>query len=83
VIDKEIERGGIPVAFITPMASLAKQMGAKRIITGIRIPHPCGDPSVSEEADRALRREIVNCALEAIQTDIDAPTIFEPNVTFH
>jgi glycine reductase len=63
------------------MTTLAKQMGAKRIINGVRIPHPCGDPEFPRDADMAIRREIVRCALEAIQTDVDGPTVFEPNIS--
>ena len=60
------------------MYSLAEQTGAKRIIVGVRIPYPCGDPALSEEADKAQRRAIVETALEALQTDVDRPTFFTP-----
>jgi len=56
------------VAHVTPMATLAKQMKSNRIVTGTKIPHPCGDPNLSMEADHALRREIVTTALRALQT---------------
>jgi len=82
VIVKEIEREGLPVAFITSMTKMATQVGANRIITGIKIPHPCGNPDLSEEADLALREEIVRCALRAIQTDVSGPTVFVPEITF-
>ncbi|MBI4285809.1 MAG: glycine/betaine/sarcosine/D-proline family reductase selenoprotein B [Chloroflexi bacterium] len=75
---KEIEKAGIPASLITAMVGMAKQVGAKRIIKGIRIPHPCGNPNLPEEADRALRRRIVSAALKALQTNVAAPTIFEP-----
>ena len=81
MIAKEIEKEGMPVAYITSMVSLAKQMGAKRIIQGVSIPHPCGDPSLPEESDRAVRREIVKCALDALQAKVDGPTIFVPGST--
>jgi len=82
VIVKEIEKGGIPVALITAMTKMATQVGANRIVTGIKIPHPCGNPDLPEEADLALRREIVKCALRALQTEVDSPTVFVPDVTF-
>ena len=72
----------MPVAFITAMSMMAKQLGANRIITGTKIPHPCGDPTLSPEADQALRRAIVNCALEVLQRDVEGPTVFAPDVTF-
>ena len=77
MIAKEIERVGIPVGLITPMFSMAKQQRVNRIIMGVRIPNPCGDPDLSEEADLALRREIVRTALRAIQTDVSGITVFD------
>ena len=78
MIAKEIEKEGLPVALITAMVSLAKQMGAKRIIQGVSIPHPCGNPALPEKADLALRREIVKCALKALQEKVDGATVFVP-----
>lgn len=82
MIAKEIERAGIPVAFITTMSMLGKQVGANRLITGARIPHPCGDPHLPAEADLALRLEIVKCALDTLQTDVTSPTVFTPDVVY-
>jgi betaine reductase len=81
VIAKEIERSGIPVAFITAMTKMATQVGANRIVTGIKIPHPCGNPTLPEEADYKSRLEIVKTALRALQTDVTGPTVFEPDIT--
>ena len=81
MIAREIEKAGVPVAFITAMSMMAKQLGANRVVTGIKIIHPLGDPNLSAEADLALRREIVNTALSALQTEVDGPTIFAPDVT--
>ncbi len=72
----------MPVAFITAMSAMAKQLGANRIVTGTKIPHPCGDPTLTPEADRVLRREIVKSALTALQTDVTGPTVFTPNITY-
>lgn len=65
---------------ITTMTILGQQIGANRIVAGRKVIHPCGDPELSEEADLALRREIVNTAFKALQTEVDEPTIFTPNV---
>ena len=81
MIAREIEKTGVPVAFITAMSMMAKQLGANRLVTGIKIIHPLGDPNLSVEADLALRREIVKTALSALQTEVDSPTIFVPDVT--
>ena len=82
MIVKEIERGGIPAAHITAMVSVSRQIGANRVVTGTKIPHPLGDPNVPPEADLTIRREIVKCALTALQSEVSAPTIFVPNVSF-
>jgi glycine reductase len=82
VIAKEIEKQGIPVTLITAMSMMARQIGANRIVTGTKIPHPCGDPNLPAEADQALRKKIVEVAINALQTDVDGPTIFDPGITF-
>ena len=72
----------MPVALVTAMSTMAKQLGVNRIVTGTKIPHPCGDPNLSPEADKALRRKIVESALAALQTEVNGPTIFTPEVTY-
>ena len=68
------------MAQITTMTILGQQIGANRIVAGRKIIHPCGDPDLSEKADLVLRREIVNTALKALQTEVAEPTIFTPNL---
>lgn len=82
MISKELEKEGLPVAFITAMISIARQEGVNRIIEGVAIPHPCGDPALSEEADREVRRKIVARSFEALQEDIDGPKVFRPNIKY-
>ena len=82
MIAKEIERAGIPVVLITAMTMLGKQIGANRIVAGTKIPHPCGDPTLPEEADRAIRREIVKTALSVLQQKVSQPTIFIPDIMY-
>ncbi|UCH52134.1 MAG: hypothetical protein JSV54_05240 [Chloroflexota bacterium] len=74
-----MERAGVPVAVITAMTMLAKQIGANRVVTGTKIPHPCGEPTLPDAADQALRQAIVECALRALQTDVSVPTVFIPD----
>ena len=76
---RALEKEGLPVAFITTMTMVAKQLGANRVISGHKIPHPCGDPGLPAEADHALRHALVQCALDALQRDVSSPTIFTPN----
>lgn len=61
------------------MTMVGKQLGANRVVNGVKIPHPCGDPNLPAESDLALRREIVKCALHALQTKVSGPTVFVPD----
>ena len=79
MIGKEIERVGIPVVQITAMTILGQQIGVNRIVAGRKVVHPCGDPDLTEEADREVRRNIVRTAFKALQTEVKNPTIFIPN----
>jgi len=82
VIAKEIERAGIPVAAITSISLLGKQTGASRVVAGVKVPNPCGDPDLPPESDRALRKELISCALEALQVEVKEPTVFTPKVIY-
>jgi len=72
----ELERRGLPVAMISALPPVAIELGANRVIRGVKIPHPCGDPGADAERGRAIRREIVERALLALATTIEQPTIF-------
>jgi hypothetical protein len=37
--------------------------------------HVCGDPSLPPEADRALRRRLIEQALQALERDVSQPTL--------
>lgn len=80
MISKELDRAGMPVAVISAMYPLAEQVGAGRIVRGVRIPHPCGDPSLPPEADARLRRGIVETALRALRTEVKKPSLFLPDM---
>jgi len=68
------------VAMITAMYPVAEQVGASRIVKGVSIPHPCGDPSLPPDMDARLRREIVETALKALEVEVKEPTVFSPNM---
>jgi glycine/betaine/sarcosine/D-proline reductase family selenoprotein B len=61
------------------MFPVAQQVRATRIVKGVSIPHPCGDPSLPPELDARLRKQIVETALRALETDVKEPTVFSPN----
>lgn len=76
---KEIERAGIPVVHIATVTPISLTVGANRIVPAIAIPHPLGNPALSHEEEKALRRKIVEKALEALQTEVEEQTVFERN----
>ena len=79
-MSKELEKAGLPVALVSAMYPVAEQVRANRIVKGVSIPHPCGDPSLPQDLDLRLRREIVQTALNALQSEVKGPTVFTPNV---
>lgn len=66
---------------VSAMFPLAEQVGASRIVKGVKIPHPCGDPSLPAEVDARLRRSIVRTALEALAADVNQTTVFDVEET--
>lgn len=64
---------------ITALPPLAMQAGANRVVQGVKIEHVCGDPALSPAADQALRRRLVERALQALQTPVEGPTLFHAN----
>ena len=72
----EIERRGLPVAMISALPPVALELGANRVVRGVKIPHPLGEPTADPERDAAVRLEIVSRALTALSTPVKKPTIF-------
>ncbi|RCW39910.1 glycine/betaine/sarcosine/D-proline reductase family selenoprotein B [Halanaerobium sp. MA284_MarDTE_T2] len=73
---KEIEKTGLPVVHVATVLPISQTVGANRIVPAVAIPHPLGNPDLSKKDEKALRREIVEKALEALQTDINEQTVF-------
>jgi betaine reductase len=73
---KELEKAGILTVHICTIVPISKTVGANRIIPAVAIPHPLGDPTKSEEQEKALRRTLVEKALEAMQTKLEGQTVF-------
>lgn len=74
---KEIERAGIPVAHVCTVVPISLTVGANRIVPAVAIPHPLGNPALSKEDEKALRKELVLKSLRALQTEVDGQTVFE------
>lgn len=68
---------GIATVFVTTLPTIAQMMGANRVLRGVAITNPVGDPELSGDQERALRRRIVERALEMLETDVDPLTVWE------
>jgi betaine reductase len=73
---KEIERSGIPVAYVTTLTSLAEENRANRIVAGVRIPHPLGNPSMTADNEFDLRTELTRLALGVLTESVEGPRVF-------
>ena len=62
---------------ITALGPVAADLGANRVIRGVKIPHPCGDPTLEPSGDHALRVRLVSTAIDALGKKIDKATIFD------
>ena len=66
---------GIPVVQITAIPNIAKMVGVNRIVQGRAVTNPVGDPTLTKEQEKELRREYVLKALELLQKEVDGPTV--------
>jgi glycine reductase len=62
---------------ITALPTIAQMVGANRILRGVAITNPTGDPSRSADDERAFRRRIVERAVELLATDVEPRTVWE------
>ena len=74
---KEIERAGIPVVHICTVVPISLTVGANRIVPAVAIPHPLGNPILSKEDEKTLRKGIVLKALKALETEVNGQTVFD------
>ena len=59
---------------VTP---ISMTVGANRIVPTIAIPHPLGNPALTMDEEKVIRRKLVERALEALTTEVEDQTIFE------
>ena len=74
---KEIERHGIPVVHMCTVVPISLTVGANRIVPTVAIPYPLGNPSLTPEEEKELRRKLVFKALDALCTEVEEQTVFE------
>lgn len=67
----------MPTAHICSIVPISKTVGANRIIPSVAIPHPLGDPDKSPAEEKAIRRRLVEMALQALETEIAEQRVFD------
>ena len=63
--------------FVTALPTIAQMVGTNRILRGVAITHPTGDPSLALDEEFALRRRMLERALEMLATDVGPGTVWE------
>jgi glycine reductase complex component B subunit gamma len=71
-----LERAGLPTVQVSTMTPVAVMVGANRVVPAAGIIHPLGNAELAPEEERALRRRIVERALQALAADVAQPTVF-------
>jgi glycine/betaine/sarcosine/D-proline reductase family selenoprotein B len=66
--------------FVTALPTIATMIGANRVVRGVAITNPFGDPARSPAGERALRRRIVERSLALLGTDVEPGTVWAGDV---
>ena len=74
---KEIERAGLPVVHMCTVVPISLTVGANRIVPTVAIPHPLGNPALTMEEEKDIRRKLLDKALDALSNEITEQTVFE------
>jgi glycine reductase len=62
---------------VTALPTIATMIGANRVVRGVAITHPFGAPERGSAGERALRRRLVERAVELLETDVGRATVWE------
>jgi glycine reductase complex component B subunit gamma len=63
--------------FVTALPTIAQMVGANRILRGVAITHPTGDPSLPPDDEQAMRVALVRRALEMLSAEVEPRTVWE------
>ena len=74
---KEMERLGMPAVLICAIIPIAMTVGANRVVPGVAIPHPTGDPRIDHKEEVEIRKDLLKKALHALTARIEEQTVFE------
>lgn len=74
---KGIEKYGIPIVHVATVVPISLTIGANRIVPGVGIPYPMGNPTLGDDESYKIRVSMVEKALKALQTPVTEQTVFE------
>jgi glycine reductase len=63
--------------FVTALPTIASMVGTNRVLRGVSITHPTGDPALSVGDELQLRRHMVTRALDMLSTEVAGRTVWE------
>ncbi len=55
---------------MTAVTPVARMVGSNRVVQGKGIVYPLGDAEISNDDEKALRRDIVQQALDALSSEV-------------
>lgn len=64
------------MVLITCLSNVATQVGVGRILAGSKFHYPVGNPELSTEEELCWRVDLMEKALQALETPVQTPTIF-------
>ena len=68
----------MPVAFVSAVPAIPLSLGVPRVVRGVAITHVLGDPALPLAREKALRRLLLEAAVEVLEREVSGPTLFEP-----
>ena len=77
---KGIEKYGSPVVHMATVVPISRTIGANRIIPGVGIPYPLGDPTQGDADSKKIREKMVRRALKALQVPVTDQTVFDKDI---
>jgi glycine/betaine/sarcosine/D-proline reductase family selenoprotein B len=75
---RELDRAGLPTVLVTALPTIARLVGANRILRGVAITNPIGDPRLSRADELALRVHMLRRALEMLATQVEPGSVWQP-----
>ena len=76
-LTKELDRAGLPTVLITALPTIARLVGANRVVRGVAITNPAGDPALSPQDELAARVRLVRRALDMLATRVESGTVWQ------